>query len=182
MTERNMDSVVKTKNQVENSKTKHKSPSKIERNKKRLEKFLNRGKDGPGEDKITQVNEQDFNKINQIDPIEIYKNLEINLNFTRIEEPKNLTRCLRHAVRHLHRNGDSIRFPCPEAEDRIHIKIAGLPTTPKQLWELICNTYKRREEEIALQSLYEDFVRTYGRNAFDPGKTGTSAFYISHIP
>lgn len=172
----------KLKQQEVNQKTKNKSPSKIERNKRRLEKFLNKDKGSNQVNKTTQVNEQDLTKSSQIDPTEIYKNIEINLNFQRIEEPRNMTRCLRHVVRHLHKNGKSIRFPHPEAEDRIQIKIAGLPTNPDTLWELISNTYKRREESIVMQSLYEDFVRIHGRNAFDPSKSGSNAFYISYTP
>lgn len=125
-----MDSNLKTSQKQENNIAKHKSPSKLQRNRKRLEKFLNKERDDSWEEKATQVKEQDFSRINQI---EIYRNLEINLNFQRIEDPINLTRCLRHVVRHLHRNGNSIRFPCPEAEDRLHIKIAGLSTTPNPL-------------------------------------------------
>lgn len=113
-----------------NQNIKHKPPSKIERNRKRLEKFLNKDKGATKVDKEAQINENDIGKVNQIDPTGIYNNIETNLNFLRIEEPKNLTRCPRHVVRHVHKNGHSIRFPCPEAEDRIHIKIAGLPTTP----------------------------------------------------
>lgn len=178
----NMESKSKSSQKQDNNTVKHKSPSKLQRNRRRLEKFLNKERAEFQEEKATQVKEHDLSTTNQIDPTEIYRNLEINLNYQRIEDPKNLTRCLRHAVRHLHRNGNSIRFPCPEAEDRLQIKIAGLSTTPHSLWELIKTTYARREEDISLQCLYEDFVRIHGRNAFDPAKTGPSAFYISHTP
>lgn len=117
---------------------------------------------------------------NQIDPAIIYKNIENNLAMSRLEESKNLTKGLRFVVRHLQKQGRTVRFPSPEAVDRLELKIAGLPTNLTELWTLIPKVFMRRDETISLQELYADFVTTHGRKAFDPAKSPSDCFYISY--
>lgn len=119
---------------------------------------------------------------NQVNPNNLYQNLEINLTMTRLEETKNLTKALRYVVRHQHIQGKTVRFPSPEAVDRLELKIAGLPTNSTELWTVIQKVFQRREEDISLQDLYADFVTTHGRKAFDPAKTSSDCFYISYNP
>lgn len=133
----------------------------------------------PPEEDPTKSKPHSYNKVS---PKDVYSDIETNLTMTRLEETKNLTKALRYVVRHLHNKGKTVRFPSPEAVDRLELKIAGLPTNPTELWGVIQKVFKRRDENIVLQDLYADFVTTHGRKAFDPSKTSSDCFYISYNP
>ena len=105
-----------------------------------------------------------------ITPVEVYDNIENSMRLSRLEERNNLTTALRHIVRHLHPKGQSITFGSPEAVDRLELRTVNLPTDPKILFNLIQQVYKRREEEIILEQLYVDFVKSHGRITLDSRK------------
>lgn len=70
-------------------------------------------------------------------------------------------------------------FPNVEAEDRLLLKAAGLPTDPQELWKVVQKAYERREETIQIEEVFTDFVKMYGKIEFDPSKQGSDCFYIS---
>lgn len=117
-----------------------------------------------------------------INPGKLYEEIERNAAIRRLEEVPTLAASMRHTVRHLCKKGDSICYKTQEAIDRMQIKTAGLPTEPLKLWDVITDAYKRRDEEISLNQIYEDLVKVHGRRAFDPGKTGSDCFYKSYSP
>lgn len=88
------------KNEQTGSK-KNKAPSKKERDKRRMEKFLMSKQSKNSDDKSTQADIEEEKVATGIDPQEIYKNFELNLMLTKIEDRKNLSMCLRHAIRHI---------------------------------------------------------------------------------
>lgn len=121
-------------------------------------------------------------KRNQLDPKTIYPDFEEALMLRKVEEPATLLRCLRHVTRCLHPRAKEIIFPYPEALDRFLIKSEGITSEPAALWKTLQRAFTRRNEQIEMESLYEDFVKIHGKRAFDPGKTGSDCFYITHIP
>lgn len=78
-------------------------------------------------------NKQTHCEQSPINPAEIYRKIENNLSLTRLEEPANLSRSIRYAVRNLHKNDKSIIFPYQNAVDKIQLKISGLPTDPAEV-------------------------------------------------
>lgn len=117
-----------------------------------------------------------------IDPGKLYADIERNAAIRRLEETSTLAASMRHTVRHLCKKGDSICYKTQEAIDKTQLKSAGLPTEPQTLWDVIADAYKRRDEEISLNNIYEDVVKVYGRRAVDPGKTGSDCYYKSYSP
>lgn len=110
------------------------------------------------------------NKANdsKIDPNQIYENFELNLRLSRLEEERHLTMALRHLVRNMHPNGNKITFPTLAEVDRIQLRCINLPTDPDTLKSLIDQVYDRRGETYDLESIYRQFVMTYGRIVIDP--------------
>lgn len=98
----------------------------------------------------------------------IYKNLEHNMKLSRLEEPTTLTLALRHITRQLHPNGGRITFPVPASVDKIQLRCNNLPTEGKELLNLVEQVFKRRQEDLDIEELYKDFVKTHGRITIDP--------------
>lgn len=133
-----------------------------------------RPEEGRGEE-TTNVEEEDREQkeeyeeaATQGDPTEIYKNFEINMQLSRLEEERTLTTALRHVIRNTHLKGKTITFPTIEAVDRIQLRTCNLPTDAIKLKELIDLVFKRREEICDTDEIYRQFVMTYGRITLDP--------------
>ncbi|GJQ66400.1 hypothetical protein Trydic_g8500 [Trypoxylus dichotomus] len=54
-----------------------------------------------------------------------------------------------------------------KAVDRIQLRSSGIPTDGDQLLWLLRKVFTKREEELDLDSVYGDMVRTYGRIALE---------------
>lgn len=109
--------------------------------------------------------------------IDIYNNIELTMRLSRLEERNNLTTALRNVVRSLHPKGKDITFNCPAAVDRIDLKSVNLPTEPTELYNLLNKVFVRRGEELDLEEVYRDFVKSHGRVTFDQRKE----WPLSHI-
>lgn len=154
-----------------NSKEEHsKPPSKTIRDRLRMLSFRRKKKDLPVKTAPEKV------KVTETSTFS-YESVEYDMRLTRLEEPKLLTTALRHLIRTSHPKGGYITFPVPEAVDRIQLKCACLPTDAVQLKELTERVFQRREETLDLENLYNDFVKTHGRNTHD----FTQKWPMSHI-
>ena len=103
---------------------------------------------------------------NQLDPSNLYSNMESAMKLSRLEDPSILTVALRHITRTNHEKGINVSFPQIEAIDRITLKSNNLPTKPEDLLLLIKKVFARREEKLDLQQIYKQFVRAHGRIVF----------------
>lgn len=106
--------------------------------------------------------------IKNLEPQELYRNIEHNMRLSRLEEAHTLITALRHLVRTMHPKGRKITYSVPEAVDRIQLKSSNIPTDPLQLKSLVDEVFKRRDETYSLDELYEQDVMSHGRITFDP--------------
>lgn len=60
-----------------------------------------------------------------------------------MEDKANLAIALRHLVRTLHEYGPKISFPSSEAQDRLALRSAGLPSDPMELLDLLRQSFRR---------------------------------------
>ena len=102
----------------------------------------------------------------------MYDNLEDIMRFSRLAERGNMIMALRHIVRNLHTHGAQINFSQPEAGDRLELKSLNLPSDPTKLNDLVIKVFRRRDEKVDLQRLYEDFVKSHGRVVYDKKRNG----------
>ena len=104
----------------------------------------------------------------QVNPTNIYQNLEHALKLSYLEEPGTLTLALRHIVRNVHEKGTTITFTQIEAVDRIALRSRNLPTDSSELLKLVNLVFERRGETLNIMNVYDQFVRAHGRTTFDP--------------
>lgn len=142
-----------------------KPPSKKLRDRLRMLSFR-RKKDKKGPETPTKEESTQTVKSDNL----FYNTIEDSMRLARLEDAAVLITALRHLIRKTHPNGDRITFPVPEAVDRIQLGKVGVPTDPAELHELLKTVFKRRKETLNIEELYNDFVKTHGRLAFDMSK------------
>ena len=125
---------------------------------------------------------QERNHFQEINPVNIYKNLDHALQLSYLEEPSILTMALRHLVRHKHEKGETVTFPQIEAVDRIVLRSKNLPTDPNDLLELVKRVFKRREENFDVGEVYSQFVKAHGRTSFDPRQSWPQCYIHTYNP
>ena len=133
------------------------------------------------EETVTTVTACQRNR-NELDPSNIYANLEDAMKLAQLEEPGTLTTALRHLVRFLHKKGDSITFTQIDMVDKIILKTKNLPTDTNKLFQLVSRVFTRRGESLDVQEIYEQFVRAHGRIAFDPSQKWPLCYIHSFHP
>lgn len=131
-------------------------------------------------EKREDLRDEEMKKKNK-DPTDIYKNFEVNLRLSRLEEEKTLTIALRHIVRNIHPKGRTITFPSLEAVDRIQLKSNNLPTDAYQLKSLVDQVFERREEVYDIEEIYQQFAMNHGRITIDPKQSWPNCqLYTKH--
>ncbi len=94
-----------------------------------------------------------------------------------VEEPRYLSLALMFVARHSER-GRSICWPAPEAEQRLRLRVGGLPTKPDELLGLLRETFEEREEELDLGEVVQDYAKQFGRVQMDWLKPGIEAYRV----
>lgn len=96
------------------------------------------------------------------DPVRLYRSLSATYQRRTVEDVKYLNLALRSVARRSPR-GRNICWPAPEAEDRLRLRVAGLPTNGEQLLQLLHDTFEERGEPLNLDEVIGDFAKQYGR-------------------
>lgn len=129
-------------------------------------------------DSVSKVNL----KIRPVNPMNIYNNIELNMQLSRLEETSILNTALRHIVRLTHDKGSLVAFPQLEAVDRIQLKSVNLPTETECLLVLLSKVFARRSEHLDLDKIYGQYVRMHGRTVIDPKKPWPDCLVFTRHP
>lgn len=107
-----------------------------------------------------------------------YAMMEDAIRLSRLEEPKNFLAALRLIVRQQHPSGNRVLFPVPEILDRLQLRCDCLPTEAGELRAIVEKVLSRRDEQFDLEAVYQDFVKSHGRCAFEPSKPWPECYAV----
>lgn len=110
-----------------------------------------------------------------------YAMMEDATRLCRLEEPKNFLAALRLLVRQQHPSGNRVLFPVPEIMDRLQLRCDCLPTEAAELRGIIERVLLRRHEKFDIEAVYQDFVKSHGRCAFEPSRPWPECYAVVRL-